>query len=385
DLSAVPAATRVELDDVGKDIQGLKDSLMRIARSAKLSASGSPVASTRSGSEGAAGDVEDVFHTLAPDTVKAAEERLAGIDRAVTEVNQAYAELATWYGEKRGNKSGDLATHEWLGYIDIFLQDLQRSEAARKVHMEKVQRQARRKKQAVRKAASQPAPRPAEDAAAEGGRRPEEAALGVVPPLERLAEGGPAQPEGSPPLSSPSSSHGNTRRRRAGREAPFQSRRSNAVIDHFGGAPGGRSPAAQGTAERRCFSDPARSPSSAQAAAAAAPSPAAATRSPSADAGGGGRDRAARRPGGDRGRRDSVGSSVRNGSSERTASSTEILASAAQGLQALAARSARSGTPSSAGRTVSPGSGTGSPTRPGLPHANRAPSEASAARHGRPL
>eukprot|EP00930_Biecheleria_cincta_P032303 TRINITY_DN22418_c0_g2_i1.p1 TRINITY_DN22418_c0_g2~~TRINITY_DN22418_c0_g2_i1.p1 ORF type:complete len:1268 (-),score=256.04 TRINITY_DN22418_c0_g2_i1:265-3609(-) len=142
DLISVPAAVRIELEDVGKEIQQLRGSLGRISKSANLK-------DANNSSSDTSGDMQtDVFQTLAPAFVSHAEAQLASLSEALADCKAVYIEVAVFFGEKKEalTRSGATPAHEWLGFINCFLTDLRRAVAAHQAHYEKERRRAKRKK-----------------------------------------------------------------------------------------------------------------------------------------------------------------------------------------------------------------------------------------------
>jgi len=99
----------------------------------------------RSGSKDTAGDV---FQTTAPAFVAEAEGKLTGLDDTLAECKNVYADVATFFGENV-KKSGAPPTHEWLGFLNRFLEDLQKSVMALRAHQEKQRRAQTKKRRSV--------------------------------------------------------------------------------------------------------------------------------------------------------------------------------------------------------------------------------------------
>jgi len=133
ELSSVHDATRVELDDVGSNINKLRADLRRL----QDASDGSPCAKKK-----------DIFQTLAPTFVSSAQEKITELDEALKMARDTYIEVSAFFGEKKDAKPNERApAHEWLGFIDRFLQDFDKAVLAQRVRAERQERQARRKQE----------------------------------------------------------------------------------------------------------------------------------------------------------------------------------------------------------------------------------------------
>eukprot|EP00931_Biecheleriopsis_adriatica_P017671 TRINITY_DN12584_c0_g5_i1.p1 TRINITY_DN12584_c0_g5~~TRINITY_DN12584_c0_g5_i1.p1 ORF type:complete len:2072 (-),score=347.78 TRINITY_DN12584_c0_g5_i1:125-6292(-) len=148
ELSHVPAATRIELEDIGRDIHQLRGSLGQISKSASLGGDSANCTAE-------AKDTQDVFQMLAPTFVSNAEAQLTSLSETLQECHGVYADVATFFGEKvdAAKKSSGTPAHEWLGFINRFLDDLQRAIAAYNAHQEKLRRRAKKKAGASKQSA----------------------------------------------------------------------------------------------------------------------------------------------------------------------------------------------------------------------------------------
>jgi len=138
DMPNVPFATRVELDDVKKNINQLRSDLARISRSAATAAGAS--------SAEAAPQQEhvDTFSTAASLFVQQATTEIDALDAALEDVVRTYAEVAEFFGEKTQKASDLLPMHEWVGYVQRFLTDFERAVAAHLDRLERARRKSRR-------------------------------------------------------------------------------------------------------------------------------------------------------------------------------------------------------------------------------------------------
>eukprot|EP00928_Gymnodinium_smaydae_P092922 TRINITY_DN7690_c0_g2_i1.p1 TRINITY_DN7690_c0_g2~~TRINITY_DN7690_c0_g2_i1.p1 ORF type:complete len:1617 (+),score=301.21 TRINITY_DN7690_c0_g2_i1:619-4851(+) len=150
DLDMVGRATRVELDDVGRDIKQLRTELCKISNTAAAAAS----------ARAPDGD-PDPFLEVAPNFVAAADGQMQELDTKLSQTLATYEEVSVFFGEKRGAKPNErLQPHDWLSFIDRFLRDFQRSVAllrAEEARAQRLQRAGTRRLRG-RRSAAQPSP-----------------------------------------------------------------------------------------------------------------------------------------------------------------------------------------------------------------------------------
>jgi len=196
ELSSISLATRVELKNIGNDVQELRRDLQRISQSAgvslqrgagvkdpelrpskdekhscdtdpglvegwphqcaPLAPGGVPltpgvlaanaaasVLATRldmllqQGHAASAQQQDDVFQTIATALVESVEAQIDELDADLASVQETYESVAEFFGENLEVVSHDqlLPAHEWLGFLDHFLQDFRKSVLAHRSHL----------------------------------------------------------------------------------------------------------------------------------------------------------------------------------------------------------------------------------------------------------
>lgn len=145
ELPNVSKAARIDLDDHARCIQQLRADLHRISASTCLQRH------TENGQEALYRELKvesDVFESMAPQFVTSTTDRLSDLDEALKRAYEAYWDVAVFFGERRDARPSErIPAHEWLGFIERFLQDFQKAVLAQRARAELEEKRVKRRQE----------------------------------------------------------------------------------------------------------------------------------------------------------------------------------------------------------------------------------------------